>query len=202
MSDEGPDIDKPGRISETASARSGVRTTNESPERLPPGASSEATRTYLLLPLVTGTVLALQRDGASGKALAIVVVNLVLGIVLWLCSLALLIKGTSLTLDYVTRRRGWGPVLSVLFATTMQFTIMWCSVYWLISARQSSAFNEPLSKIDALYYTVTIVTTTGFGDILPRSPLARGLSTVQMGMGFTLIAITLATVISRYSSPD
>jgi hypothetical protein len=40
---------------------------------------------------------------------------------------------------------------------------------------------EPLSRTDALYYTITVFSTVGFGDITPRADLARIVTMVQMG---------------------
>jgi voltage-gated potassium channel len=40
---------------------------------------------------------------------------------------------------------------------------------------------EPLSRTDALYYTITVFSTVGFGDVTPRADLARIVTMVQMG---------------------
>lgn len=62
------------------------------------------------------------------------------------------------------------PFLLVLFATT----------YFLIGSDRADAFTEPMSRTDALYFTVTVFTTVGFGDIAPTSDIARVLATIQM----------------------
>jgi voltage-gated potassium channel len=41
-------------------------------------------------------------------------------------------------------------------------------------------FTQPLTKTDALYFTVTVFSTVGFGDITPRSEPARIVLIVQM----------------------
>jgi len=42
-------------------------------------------------------------------------------------------------------------------------------------------FNtHPLTRTDALYFAVTVVSTVGFGDIVPVSQSARLVVTVQM----------------------
>ena len=41
-------------------------------------------------------------------------------------------------------------------------------------------FTQPLTRTDALYFTVTVFTTVGFGDITARSETARIVLIVQM----------------------
>jgi voltage-gated potassium channel len=52
--------------------------------------------------------------------------------------------------------------------------------------------------IDALYFTVTTVTTTGFGDITLQGPLGRPISIVIMIFGVTLFLRLLQTLVRPY----
>ncbi|WP_211354773.1 potassium channel family protein [Stackebrandtia albiflava] len=49
------------------------------------------------------------------------------------------------------------------------------------------AFSEPLDRVDALYFTVTVFATVGFGDITPRTGAARLLVTIQMLSGLVIL---------------
>jgi voltage-gated potassium channel len=71
------------------------------------------------------------------------------------------------------------PLLLVVFAST----------YCIVATQQSGAFTESLDRTDSLYFTVTVFSTVGFGDIAPVTHLARLLVTVQMLVG--LIAVGL-----------
>ena len=44
----------------------------------------------------------------------------------------------------------------------------------------AAAFTQPLTRTDALYFTVTVFSTVGFGDIAPKSEAARVILIVQM----------------------
>ena len=44
----------------------------------------------------------------------------------------------------------------------------------------AASFTEPLTRTDALYFTVTVFSTVGFGDISPKSEAARVVLIVQM----------------------
>ena len=58
--------------------------------------------------------------------------------------------------------------------------VVFASVYYLIGKAQVDSFSEPMSKTDAMYFTVTVFTTVGFGDITAKSQVARTLVTLQM----------------------
>jgi voltage-gated potassium channel len=71
------------------------------------------------------------------------------------------------------------PLLLTVFAAT----------YCTVAGQQAGAFSEPLSRTDGLYFTVTVFTTVGFGDITPVSELARVLVTVQMLVGLVVVGL-------------
>lgn len=71
------------------------------------------------------------------------------------------------------------PMLLIVFATT----------YVVLSHAVPSSFNEHLGKTAALYFTVTVFTTVGFGDIVPVTQEARIMVTVQMVADLVLIGV-------------
>lgn len=52
--------------------------------------------------------------------------------------------------------------------------------YFLISQGDPAAFSQPMDRIGALYFTVTVFSTVGFGDITPLGNLPRLLVSLQM----------------------
>ena len=77
------------------------------------------------------------------------------------------------------------PLLVVVFAFT----------YLSVSRADAASFSEPLDRVDAMYYTVTTVSTVGFGDIVAKSDAARVLVTVQMLFDLALIAGLVRVII-------
>ena len=73
------------------------------------------------------------------------------------------------------------PLFLLLFATT----------YVQLSGTDPGAFSEPVSRIDGIYFVVTVFATVGFGDIAPVSEVARVLTTVQMVGDLVLIGLVL-----------
>jgi hypothetical protein len=57
------------------------------------------------------------------------------------------------------------------------------------------SFTEHLDRVGALYYTVSTLSTVGFGDIAARSDAARILVTVQMLFDLALIGVLVRLVI-------
>jgi voltage-gated potassium channel len=74
------------------------------------------------------------------------------------------------------------------------FLCLFALLYASMSAADQAAFSEPLSKIDALYFTTTTFATVGFGDITARSDLARAVVTIQMIAGLGLLAMVAKVV--------
>lgn len=62
------------------------------------------------------------------------------------------------------------PLFFVVFATT----------YFVMDGSAPGTFNQQLSRLDALYFTVTVFATVGFGDIVAIAEPARAVVLVQM----------------------
>jgi hypothetical protein len=71
------------------------------------------------------------------------------------------------------------PLLIIIFATT----------YVVLSRTVPSSFNEHLGKVAALYFTVTVFATVGFGDIVALTEQARIVVTVQMAVDLIAIGV-------------
>ncbi|HEX9969947.1 MAG TPA: potassium channel family protein, partial [Acidimicrobiales bacterium] len=72
--------------------------------------------------------------------------------------------------------------------------------YWVPASEGSGCMSQALSKLDALYFSVTTFTTTGYGDLLPAESLCRNIATLEMLFTFFLVTIALATYVSRASN--
>ena len=78
--------------------------------------------------------------------------------------------------------------------TVLMFLCLFALLYTSMSVTDHSAFTEPLSRMDALYFTTVTFATVGFGDITPVSQLARAVVTVQMiaGLGALVLVAKVA----------
>lgn len=58
-------------------------------------------------------------------------------------------------------------------------------------------FNTaPSGSFEAFYFSWITITTTGYGDILPQSPLARLLCMTEIGVGLMLLVFAVGTYFS------
>jgi voltage-gated potassium channel len=82
-----------------------------------------------------------------------------------------------------------------LAATVPLFLVLFATAYLVMSRHQQASFTEPLTRTDALYLTVTIFATVGFGDITPQTETARVLVTVQMIADLLVFGLLLRVIV-------
>ncbi|MGB3257439.1 MAG: potassium channel family protein [Ornithinimicrobium sp.] len=68
-------------------------------------------------------------------------------------------------------------------------------VYYVLATNDPDEFVGLATRTDSLYFAMTTLTTTGFGDIHPQGGLARALVTGQMFFDLAFLA-TLGTAVS------
>lgn len=86
------------------------------------------------------------------------------------------------------------------------FLLLFAAEYFVIAAGDPTVFSQPnLSRMDMLYFTVTVFATVGFGDIVPTGQTLRGLVTFQMVLDLIVIGavvkVFLGAVQKARSSP-
>jgi voltage-gated potassium channel len=82
----------------------------------------------------------------------------------------------------------------VSFALAL-LVVVFAFTYLSVSRADSASFSENLSRVDSFYFTVSTVSTVGFGDVNAESDAARILVTVQMLFDLALIAGLVRLVI-------
>jgi hypothetical protein len=58
------------------------------------------------------------------------------------------------------------------------------------------SFSEALSRVDAVYLTVTVLATVGFGDIVATSEASRAVVTAQMVVNMVLIGVVAKVLLN------
>ena len=66
--------------------------------------------------------------------------------------------------------------------------------YYVLGTAYEQQINGIETKIDALYFTVTIVATVGFGDVTATGQVARAVVTGQMVVNLAVLAVALRVV--------
>ena len=86
--------------------------------------------------------------------------------------------------------------LEGLFLAVPLFLLLFASAYYLMSRADASDFTAPLSRTDALYFTVTIFSTVGFGDISAKAEAARLVVTAQMFLDLIILGLGVRIILS------
>lgn len=84
---------------------------------------------------------------------------------------------------------------AALTTTLTVFLVLFSTVYFAMSRSDPDSFSEPLSRLDAAYFTITVFATVGFGDIVAGSAAARAVLTVQMLGDVVLVGVVARLVI-------
>ena len=85
--------------------------------------------------------------------------------------------------------------VAALAITVPLFLVLYATTYFLIGDSTPDDFSEPLTRLDALYFTITTFTTVGFGDITAVSQGARGVVMTQMVLGMVLIGVIARVIV-------
>jgi voltage-gated potassium channel len=75
------------------------------------------------------------------------------------------------------------------------FLVVFAWIYLTLSMSDPAAFGERLSRSSSLYFTVTVFSTVGFGDIVPKTNPARLVCTVQMLADLAVIAVVVRLIL-------
>jgi len=75
------------------------------------------------------------------------------------------------------------------------FLLLFAATYVVMTTISASNFSQPLTRTDALYFTVTVYATVGFGDITARTEAARLVVTGQMITDLIIIGLGLRIIV-------
>jgi voltage-gated potassium channel len=75
------------------------------------------------------------------------------------------------------------------------FIIVFAYVYVWLSHSDPASFTQTIGRLDGVYFVVTVLTTTGFGDITAVSSMARSVVTLQMVLDLVLIGVVAKLIV-------
>jgi len=75
-------------------------------------------------------------------------------------------------------------------------------LYWVLDQFAPGAFATPgnFSRMSAIYFSFVTLATLGYGDIVPRTDVARGLAIIEGVGGQLFLAVLVARLVSLYAS--
>jgi len=85
--------------------------------------------------------------------------------------------------------------IEALATSVPLYLLLFASAYVVMATISRSNFGGPLTHTDALYFTVTVFSTVGFGDITAKTETARLVVTIQMIADLLVIGVGLRVII-------
>jgi voltage-gated potassium channel len=76
------------------------------------------------------------------------------------------------------------------------FLLLFAATYVVLATISAGNFSQSLSRTDALYFTVTVFATVGFGDITATTEVARLVVTGQMLADLIVIGLGVRVLLS------
>jgi voltage-gated potassium channel len=136
--------------------------------------------------------------GCAALALALYYIVPILrkphGPVWWRLLVALVIFGVVLSHELGSIVRHAEPMQRAVIAISVLiplFVVMFSWIYLTMSRSNPGSFSTPMSRSTALYFTITVFSTVGFGDIVPHTDPARLVTSVQMVSDLVLLAVVV-----------
>lgn len=75
------------------------------------------------------------------------------------------------------------------------FVVTFAWIYVTISDSNPAAFGTRMTRTQALYFTMTVLSTVGFGDVTPHTDSARLVVTVQMVSDLIVLAVVVRLIL-------
>jgi len=125
----------------------------------------------------------------------------------WMFSAALYFITTVYLLRYVFQPRVMTQdKLFGAAAAYLMIGVLWAYLYAIVGFFYPQSYlvvGQPgrLAFVDALYLSITVLTSTGFGDVTPLTRQARGICMIEQITGALFLAILIARLAGVYSPP-
>ncbi|HXZ75620.1 MAG TPA: potassium channel family protein [Streptosporangiaceae bacterium] len=89
--------------------------------------------------------------------------------------------------------------IEALATSVPLFLLLFASAYVAMSAMSASNFDGRLTHTDGLYFTVTVFSTVGFGDITAKTQAARLVVTGQMIADLIILGLAIKIIVGAVS---
>jgi ion channel len=135
------------------------------------------------------------------SSFAVAITILVIGLVGFIALIAWQVR-TILRSQFPGLRAAEALAISV-----PMFLLLFAATYVVLAAQSAHNFGQHLNHTDGLYFTVTVFSTVGFGDITAKTQSARLVVTGQMIADLIILGVALKIIVGavrrgRQREPD
>ena len=154
---------------------------------------SRSGRRLLLSILIAALIIRLATGWLNQATLAVT------SLMIWTV-VALIAAGIALRFSFSARSVDRQHVDAALSAYLLA-GVFFGSFYWVLEQIQPGTFTFPgdFSPNSAIYFSFVTLATLGYGDIVPRTDVARGLAIVEGVGGQLFLAVLVARLVSLYT---
>jgi hypothetical protein len=160
-----------------------------------------ANRRTLVIGLVLGApALAFAWLGRVGAQNAVIVVRYVVFDLLMLLVFVMMLRAV------LRSRRVTRETVLLGLSCYLLIGLLWVAAYATLEFVQPGSFDLPDSSSitnvfgQVSYFSFVTLTTVGYGDILPVTPLARGLANLEAVAGVLFVAVFISRLIAMYET--
>jgi hypothetical protein len=85
--------------------------------------------------------------------------------------------------------------LEALATSVPLFLLLFASTYVVMATIAAGSFSQPMTRTNALYFTVTVFATVGFGDITAKTEAARLVVSGQMIIDLIILGLGARVIV-------
>lgn len=122
-----------------------------------------------------------------------------------LSGLAAFIALVAFQVRLITRSRFPGLRAAEALGTSVPFfLLLFASTYVVLATLSAGNFGGHLSHTDGLYFSITVFSTVGFGDITAKTQAARLVVTAQMITDLIILGLAIKVIVGavKHRRPD
>jgi len=93
--------------------------------------------------------------------------------------------------DYATLR-----AVEALAFIVPAYLVLFAAIYFLMNHNNQATFGTSQTKLDSLYFSATVFTTVGFGDITAKIQAGRAVVLVQMILDLMILGLVVRLVVT------
>jgi voltage-gated potassium channel len=89
------------------------------------------------------------------------------------------------------------PLLTIGYAVVVSLTVLvlgFSTTYYALEKHDSAQFESLETKLDAVYFSVTTLSTVGFGDVHATGQLGRGIVVAQVAADFLFVVVVVGII--------
>jgi voltage-gated potassium channel len=76
------------------------------------------------------------------------------------------------------------------------YLVLFAAIYFLMNHSNEATFGTGQTKLDSLYFSGTVFTTVGFGDITAKTQAARAVVLIQMMLDLVILGLVVRLIVN------